>query len=145
VAYTRVLPDGAQVVPTMDGEAAIKMELRYQVPASVLPLKLEGARLFVKVTAPDRRFTVHGTAGSGQVEVVNVEGSTDVQRDLPEALLRLDKDGTLHLEVEVGQAPEEREATRVGRGGRPRDTRPPPRWKIDTLELQVVGQTLPEH
>jgi hypothetical protein len=144
VAYTRVLPDRIEVVPTLEGEAAIKMELRFRVPASVLPLKLEGARLFLKATAPDRRFTVRGTGANGRVEVVDVEGSTDpLQRDLPEALLRLDEDGGLHLEVEVGQAPEEREPPRAGRGG-PKERRPPPKWRIDTLGLQITGQTLPE-
>jgi hypothetical protein len=129
IAYRRIIPMGL-TQPTMEALYSIEEHLRFQLPSSVLPMKVKRARLFAKVDAPMRRFIVRGLANGKPVELRNVENPVDtvfleIQR---EDLLRLDEQGGLHLEIAVSDAD-------VADEGRP------PKWTIQSLELEVVGQT----
>jgi hypothetical protein len=109
------------------------MNLRFQLPLSVLPLQVERARLVVQVRAPGRRFTVTGAADAA--ELLSVESPNDtLQVDLTqEALLRLDDQGGLTLRIKIGE---------LAAGG-PTMGGAPARWSIAALGLEVTGRTLP--
>src|SRR5262249_49711525 len=68
IDYRRIMETGP-TRPTMDGQDAIDQHLRFQLPHSVLPLKVERARLFAKVEAPSRRFVVSAFTKEGIVEI----------------------------------------------------------------------------
>src|SRR5262249_9195560 len=107
---------GARTRVLRDGHEGVQMHLRFQVPAEVLPLEVERARLIARVHAPSRRVTVPGPPGGDAVELYSAESPLDpVRLDITEQrLLRLDEEGGLHLGVAVS-AP--RTAAGGGRGG----------------------------
>ncbi len=108
--------------------------LRFQVPAAVLPLRIERARLMLQITAPSRTVQIVRRAGErtqplhtadnpiGQVELT-LDGAT-----LPE----LDAAGRLLLGLLVGATADE------GAGARASV------WKIDSVQLEIAGQVLPD-
>jgi hypothetical protein len=130
VSYRRILDTGP-TQPTLDGTSAIDQHLRFQLPTSVLPLKVEKARLFAKVDAPLRRFTVSARTKDGHVTLRSEESPVDpLQIDIVGSnLLTLDEQGGLHLEVEVNDAA-------------PTEEGQAPKWVIQSLELEIVGETL---
>jgi hypothetical protein len=128
--YRRILSLGA-TQPSMEGQQAMDQHLRFQIPPSVLPLKIENARLFMKVDAPSRRLTIRAHSPKGPVELRSLENMVDpfeipINRD---ELLSLDDQGGLHVDIEVSDpAP--------GAGEQP------PKWTIHYLEIEIVGRTL---
>jgi hypothetical protein len=117
----RVPPDG-WTRPTMTFSYGADMELRFQLPAAVLPLQVERARLSAKISAPGRRVVISAPSDGGLVELQRVDSPLDpIRIDVTdERLLRLDANGCLHLNVSLSEA--EVEA-----------------WKIDYLEIEVSG------
>jgi hypothetical protein len=115
----------------LEGTQAIDQHLRFQLPTSVLPVKVDKARLFAKVDAPLRRFTVSGRTKDGHVTLRSEESPVDaLQIDIVGSnLLTLDEQGGLHLEVEVNDAA-------------PTEEGQAPKWVIQSLELEIVGETL---
>jgi hypothetical protein len=128
VPYKRVA-DGKQLPATLSAPYPVAMRLRFQLPDSVLPLHIERATLFAQVRAPFRRFSVAGVRDGKPVPLFAADGPVDpVRIDVTDpTLLRLDEQGGLYLEVAVGQAP----------AGASSDVA----WKIESLSLEVVGQT----
>jgi len=130
VSYRRLLDTGVSQ-PTLDGTSAIEQHLRFQLPSSVLPLKVEEARLFAKVSAPSRRFAVFGRTQGKRLLLGTEESPVDplqidiVGNDIP----LLDDQGGLHFDVEVSDAAPEQEERA-------------PKWSIQALELEIVGQTM---
>jgi hypothetical protein len=114
---------------TMGAFFPIEMELRFQLPVSVLPLRVERATLFAQVSTPSRRFSVYGKGKDNQVSLFQAEAPTDAIRIeiTDQAILKVDDQGGLHVHVAVGEAV----------GGAVRDTP----WKIESLALEVVGRT----
>jgi hypothetical protein len=121
---------GDVLIPVaMSGSAeAVNKPLRFQLPASALPLDVERVAVFAQVRAPFRRVTIGGArdgrtvpafAGPVPVEPFRVE-ITDP------ALLRPDADGGLRINFELSSAE-----------GGPRDAP----WKIEALALEVLGRT----
>src|SRR5262249_55728321 len=104
---------------------------------SVLPLKVERARLFARVQAPSRRFSVAGHADGRPVPLHAVESPLDPVRleIVEERFLRLDEQGGLHLHVAVSDP--------VGGGG---PGAPPEniKWAVAALERGVGGGTWAE-
>ncbi len=130
----RLMDDGPAGL-TWEGTIPIDMRLRFQLPAEVLPFRVERARLFAKASAPARRVTVAGRADGKTVEVFGVESPlAPVEVELTdERFLRLDADGGLLLNVAVS-APG---------GGGADGNQPVPtgeKWRIEYLELEVTGQ-----
>ncbi|HEV2949943.1 MAG TPA: hypothetical protein VGX70_21375, partial [Gemmataceae bacterium] len=132
ISYRRILPLGP-AQPTMEGLDPIEEHLRFQLPLSVLPLKVERVRLFAKVEAPTRRFIVRGRTNSGHIELLSVHNPVDPLRlEIQRAdVLRLDEQGGFHLDIAIG------EPENIGNPN-------PPKWTIKSLELEIVGRTLEE-
>jgi hypothetical protein len=137
IPYSRIL-FGTTAEPTLEARSGVNMRLRFQLPPSVLPLQVERARLFARLHAPGRRFSVGGYTGATPVEQFATEGPAgSLQAEITqETLLRLDDEGGLFLNVVVGDLPEEVE----GQATPGIETR----WAFDFLELEVTGRTLPE-
>jgi hypothetical protein len=117
--------------------------LRFQVPPEVLPIRLDRARLTVRIHAPSREVEALGFAGpfdeadrrpvsvkswDAPIGTVRVE-ITDA------ALLQLDDGGGLLLAIDVGADPS---------AGADADlvAAPGAEWKVQSVELEVRGETL---
>jgi hypothetical protein len=133
IPYRRLLSGGA-VRPLLESDQGIDMELRFQLPAAVLPLQIERARLDAKIDAPSRRITLAGRTETGTVEIQHVESPLDpIHVEIKdERWLHLDEEGGLHLNVTVSGAPN---------GGAPGQENE--KWTIEYLELEVTGKTRP--
>jgi hypothetical protein len=118
---------------TRQSDQRADMDLRFQLPPAVLPLKVERARLVCSINAPGRRIAVAGRDGDRLVELHRVESPLDPIRVeiTEERLLRLDEMGGLHLALDVS-AP-------LG-GGRRGALPGSEKWTIEYLELEVVGR-----
>jgi hypothetical protein len=130
VSYRRILETGPSL-PTLEGTSAIEQHLRFQLPPSVLPLKVERARLLAKVDTPSRRFTVIGQAKTKRAILGSVDSPVDpVQIDIVGSdVPALDDQGGLHLDVEVS-------------GAATMENEQPTKWVIQSLELEITGQTM---
>jgi hypothetical protein len=115
--------------PTMEGQYGFDQHMRFQLPASVLPMKVERARLFAKVNAPLRRFTVAGHGAS--TPIITRESQIDpIEHDIVQSdLLQLDAQGGLNFDIGISEQLKDQEDN-------------PLKWIIGSLELEVVGQTL---
>jgi hypothetical protein len=133
IPYWRILA-GGQVPPRREGTQGTEMELRFQLPAAVLPLKVESARLVVKINAPSRRVTIAGRDGDKLVELRAVDSPLDPLRvDIAqEALLHLDAKGGLHVNLTVSA-----NAPAAPRGKRKVEA--DQRWTLEYVELEVRG------
>jgi hypothetical protein len=128
------------VLPVLESGSPVDMVLRFQVPQSILPLKLERARLTTTVRAPARHFTVAAFEGAGgglsrPVELFKGDGLTEtISVDISRRdLLEMDKQGGFYLKIAVGDLPGEvREP-----GGNTL------RWSLGPPELEIAGRTLP--
>jgi len=123
VPFKRVT-DGKFVQPTLESGFPTEMRLRFQLPASVLPLEVESATLYARVRTPGRRFTVSGIADGQTVPLVAIDSPAEpIRLEIADArLLRPDDRGGLHLNVAV---------TGTGES----------KWAIEALGLDVVGRT----
>jgi len=129
VPFQRVLPSGLSR-PNMEGQLAIDMYLRFQIPASVLPMKIKEARLFAKVMAPGRNLQVFGHAGGERKVLKAIANPIDpFQLNIIEPdLLTLDDRGGIHLSLVIGDVSQ-------------KDDEQPPKWTIEVLNLEIVGDT----
>jgi hypothetical protein len=123
--YRRLI-DGRSTPPTFEFSQGADMELRFQLPRAVLPLKVERARLLAKIAAAGRRVTVAGRADGAPVELYRAESPLDpVEVNIADGrLLRPDEEGGLHLNVSLSEL-------LAGEGSQ--------KWTIDYLELGVSG------
>jgi hypothetical protein len=135
VPYRRILPNGLPGAPTPSSNEPIDMHLRFQLPAAVLPFRVERARLTARLDAPGRRVTLAGRGGDAVVELKSVSSPLDpVEVEVAdERFLRPDGDGGLHFDLSVGDAGAATEGER-------RDTRLKPEWTIEFVELEVAGR-----
>ena len=112
--------------------------LRFQMPKQVLPLALRRAALEVKITAPDWTVKIVGLEGETPIPLKSWNGpvgnhSCDI--DQPVAL-SLDDAGGLLLGIRVSnEAAESIPDVMATESG--------PVWKIDYVQLEVAGETLP--
>jgi hypothetical protein len=114
------------------------MDLRFQLPAEVLPLKVDRARLVAKINALSRRVTIAGRADGRLVELHRVSSPLGpIRLDITrERFLSLDKEGGLHLNLSISDS-QRRGRTRKGTAQQHE------KWKIEYLELEVSGETSP--
>jgi hypothetical protein len=143
IPVRRVVGENSMPV-TWESQDAIDCHLRFQLPAEVLPLEIERARLSTRISAPSQRVTISGLAAGqagrpGQTEKVElhvVENPLDVIRvDITEKrLLHLDAKGGLHLHLNLSDP--------IKRGPKESNSQEE-KWKIEYLELEVTGRCLP--
>jgi hypothetical protein len=134
---------GGETRVVREAREGVSMHLRFQVPPAVLPLKVERARLAAKINAPSRQISITaqtgGAGGEGgeNVEIYRTEGPLDPLRiDIAdERLLRLDKEGGLHLTLTVSDPLKDGGAGAQDRRDRGEN------WLIEYLELEVTGRT----
>jgi len=114
----------------MEAVRPIEQHLRFQLPSSILPLKLERVRLFADIKAPTRRFTVSGRTDRAAVVLLNVQNPVDpLSIEIQRAdVLRLDDQGGFHLDIALS------EPVIIGDAN-------PPKWALQSLELEIVGRT----
>ncbi|MBW3543209.1 MAG: hypothetical protein KY476_23390, partial [Planctomycetes bacterium] len=112
--------------------------LRFQVPPEVLPLKLERARIIIKISGPSRRLELVGLAGRrARSLAVRSEplGTLSFDIDRPE-VLALDEGGGFSLGVFVGDETMRPDDADL-REGVVRN------WQIESLRASIHGTTLP--
>jgi hypothetical protein len=132
VPYQRML-DQVATRPTFSWQEPIDMQLRFQLPHEVLPLKVESARLSARITAPSRPVIISGRQDDKLVELHRVVSPLDpIHLEIKdEHLLRLDRDGGLRLNLSIGNEVNRERKTAL-------DTSE--KWKIEYLELEVTGR-----
>jgi hypothetical protein len=135
----RVVTGGLAQV-TVEGAQGTEMPLRFQLPAEVLPLEVERARLHARVEAPGREVTIWGGPEGG--ERAQLYRTTSPQgpftAEVEGRLLRPGPDGGLYLSLSVSEP----------RGGQTKgkkaEARPDEKWAIRYLELEVTGRAAGE-
>ncbi len=120
--------------PPKEGNSDADMHLRFQLPASVLPLRVEQARLTAKINAPSRRVVIAGAADAAPVVVGSWDNPLDpIRVDIAdEHLLRLDEDGGLHLNVSLKSANRDQDQNLFAAPGSDK-------WSIEYLEVEIRG------
>ena len=128
IPYKRVA-EGKQLPVTLTAPYSVAMRLRFQMPPSVLPLRVERATLSVQVRAPFRRVTVTGGPEGKPVPLFEADAPIEpIRIEITDAsLLRLDEQGGLHLNFAIGEASSGAASESA--------------WKIETLSLEVNGRT----
>jgi hypothetical protein len=132
----RVVEGGLGRLP-QETELAMDMDLRFQLPAEVLPFQVERARLAAKIDAPSRRVTVSATSPEGASELRRVESPLDpLDVELADRRwLQLDRDGGLHLHVAVSDLLNRAEVSKDA-------VLKNEAWKIEYLELEITGRAI---
>jgi hypothetical protein len=125
------------VTLTRESTQAGELRLRFQLPAEVLPMRVESAKLKARIEAPSRQVVFSGQRDGTKVELHRVGSPVDVIRvDIAdERLLQLDEQGGVHLSLAIG---EEQSAL----GGQKDAREISQKWRIEDLELEVVGTTM---
>jgi hypothetical protein len=130
IPFGRVINDKTVSV-NMQASFPTDMELRFQLPPAVLPLRVEHAALFAQASTPSRPFSIYGTVNDKPESLFRAEAPTEAIRiEIADpAHLKLDEQGGLHLHVAVGEV----------MAGAQVDAP----WKIESLALEIVGRTGP--
>jgi hypothetical protein len=123
--------DNRLVRLTPESRETVLMPLRFQLPSSVLPLRVEKARVLARIEGPGRRVTFSGQHNGKTVEIHHVDNPVDPIRVeiTDDRLLEVDEAGGLHLSVGIEELK------------RPEQEEQSVPWKIQYLELEVVGRT----
>jgi hypothetical protein len=126
----------APIQLTRESAQASELRVRFQLPAEVLPMRVESARLFARIEAPFRQVAISGHRDGAKIELHRVSSPLDAMKvDITdERLLRLDDQGGLHFSLSIG---EEQPAL----GGAKDAREVSQKWRIEDLELEVVGAT----
>jgi hypothetical protein len=115
---------------------ATATRLRWQLPAAVLPLKLDRAVLTIECNIPSRPFGVFALRDGQRVPVLqrtSPAGRIEVEIKEPD-LLRLDESGGIAIEFDVGELDTQVAKAAASTGG----------WSILSTDLDVYGRTLPD-
>ena len=124
----RLGPEGHFLPPATESRVGVSVRLRFQLPAEVLPMTVQSARLTFKLRAPLRDVLVSGFADGTAVPLRRLTSPFGIdQIDISDPrLLQLDKSGALFVTVEVG-------ALRSDTSG--------DLWHLDWSGLEVRGRT----
>lgn len=130
ISYKRWL-EGNTRAPTMESTRPIDMRLRFQLPASVVPMVVEKATFIGKIRAPSRRLRIQGYTGDRPETIHEVESPTEPIRVTIEnpKLLQLDARGGLHVGIVIADVSNESSVLQAF-------------WTIESLHLEVTGSTL---
>lgn len=121
----RISSDGRALQVATESPLAATMRLRFQIPASVLPLVVERARLTLRLNALGREVVLGATDVTLR-RLTSPLGAQQVDIDDP-ALLRPDEQGAIFVNVQIGEA-------RSGGGERNL-------WRIESAGLELRGRT----
>jgi hypothetical protein len=128
----RVTSDGQALRPAAESRLVTNLRLRFQLPASVLPLDVESARLTLKLHAPAREVVVSALVEGDAVLLRRLTSPLSIETfaiDDPR-LLQPDEHGALYMSIEVGE---------VRGGNTERDL-----WRLESPSLEVHGRTAGE-
>lgn len=128
--YRRWL-EGRARAPTLDSTRPIEMRLRFQLPASVVPMAVEKATLIAKVRAPQRKVVISGYEGETAAKIFEAAEPTELMRvEITDPrFLKLDATGGLHVgfavtgNAEIGGILESF-------------------WAIESLQMELTGKTV---
>lgn len=122
IPFRRIV-NGQQLTPTMEAGGSVNMEIRFQLPATVLPLTIQQATLTVRARAPGRKLTISGLDGATPTMLQTADSPADPVRVVitDAKFLNVDEQGGVRVQVAISG------------GG---DSR----WKIESLTLDVQGQ-----
>jgi hypothetical protein len=126
----RITGDGQPIPFATESRSATNLRLRFQIPASVLPLVVESARLTLKLYAPWREVVVSAFADGDAVPLRHLTspfGVEQVEIEDPR-LLKPDEQGALYVHLAVGEM----------RG----DNAGQDLWRFSVPALEVRGRTL---
>jgi hypothetical protein len=125
VPYRRLL-NGRLITPALEADTQFELDLRFQLPASLVPLTVEKATLTARVRAPGRKVTLAGKDGGKKVVLAEENGPSEAMRVVINdvKLLRPDERGGLIVTLSFGEW----------------DGLHNP-WKIESMGLEVVGRT----
>jgi hypothetical protein len=126
----------APIQLTRESAQAGEMRLRFQLPSEVLPVRVESARLLARIEAPSRQVVISGHGDGAKVELHRVSSPLEQIRVeiADERLLQLDDQGGLHFVLTIGE-----EQSPLGGVKDAREVSQ--KWRIEDLELEVVGTT----
>lgn len=129
VESRRISGDGRVLPLVTESRQTMNMRLRFTVPPSVTPLRVEAAQLTIKMFAPDRIIELTGFAEGQPVPLTRLGGPNGIEKiDISDArLLKPDEQGNIYLEVSVGAAPGKAQ---------------PNAWRMEQAGLTLRGQTL---
>ncbi len=126
----RILETGP-VRPVQVSDLRMEQDLRFQLPAALLPFKIEKARFLAKIEAPGRRVGVAAGPPGQSKEVFQVESPLEpLQIEIPGESLLIDASGGLHIQLFISEPLKAGDKTLSGSD----------KWNIDYLELEVTGQ-----
>lgn len=117
-----------------------KTNLKFLLPAAVLPLQLKRAVLTIDINAPGRKLDVSAGPASNLVPLATYQspvGTLRIEITKPEALV-IDASGGLLLNLEVGSAPSDNARKYGGAGAR--DESIAAVWKIESVQLELAGE-----
>ena len=132
-------PDGSQLSPAYSNAdrrwvgplvRSTQATVRFHLPDTALPLRVEQATLTIRIQAPSRKLEIAGWNGDRQVPLASKTSPVGTfEFDLhPADALAIDAQGGLLLNINVGPHPKE-ETANVATVG----------WKIERVSLEVTG------
>ena len=108
--------------------------LRFEIPAELLPLAVDGAKLTLKISAPLRAVEV-SSGNPDSLSSIWSKNSPVGTFDIPfpdEASRQLDKEGGFHVALKVGAVQlDELDATELGTQDR--------NWQVEWIQLEIQG------
>jgi hypothetical protein len=116
----------------LESDQHIEQELRFQLPAVALPLKIERAQLTAKLDAPSRRVAFAASEGQEFRELASVVSPLAPMHVevVDSRLLQLDAEGGLHIRITLGET---LKGDRSGVGVFDK-------WRIEYIELEITGR-----
>jgi hypothetical protein len=125
IPYRRVV-DGQSRQMLMESRFPAEIQVRFQVPQSLLRMRVERAILHGWIRAPSRQLTITGAKEKRSSPLLSVENPAEPFRIeiTDNRLLQLDEEGGLNLHLSIT-------------GGEDMDLV----WKIEFLGLDLFGQT----
>ncbi len=128
VECLKVSGDGRLAQPATAARFPANVKLHFQLPASVLPMTVENARLTVKLQTPLREVVISGFVDGALVPLRRMTspiGTEKIEITDPR-MLQLDPRGALYVNIEVGDARSDVEQDL---------------WRLEWATLEVHGRT----
>lgn len=120
---------------TFPSTTTTQARIRFQMPQSALPLRLESAKLVLDCHIPSRTLEVFAVQGDQRVRVGNYRNATgSIETTIGDPKwLELDREGGLSLDISVGDTSSDSAQSMAVQSS----------WSIRSSRLEVLGTTLP--